>query len=97
MNIYELEKNSTPAPWFVDDAQPSWPMQRDILVESSWYTTEQKNNAILSAHCRNNFMKALEALRRLADQEDDNYRLSGSKHPSNDGTWKLIEELEEVN
>lgn len=93
MNIYELEKNSTPAPWTVDDAQPSWPMQRDILVESSWYTNEQKNNAILSAHCRNNFINAIDKLKQCR-----NYMCGNPEFGScSIGLDEFIKELEEVN
>ena len=58
MNYYELEKQATPKPWKSVDAQPSWPMH-DNALDGSWFTKEEKANALIAAHCRNHFMEAL--------------------------------------
>lgn len=67
MNIYDLDSNAEPAPWTVDDsAQPSWALHNNAL-DGEYYTNQEMANALMSAHCRNNFMKALGSLKLAAE------------------------------
>ena len=66
MNVYELEKQATPGPW---------PMDITVSVgEATGGTTcsESNCNERLSRHCRNNFLRALEAYKRLVQAARDN-------------------------
>jgi len=92
MKFQELEARATPAPWTVDAAQPSWPVH-DRASDGSWFTTTEEANARLAAHCRNNFGKALEALREIADMIQ--YETS-FESPAYKRCWALIAELEDV-
>ena len=96
MNIYNLEKQATPAPWTVDEAQPSWPMH-DLEHDGVWFTNLEESNAVLAAHCRNNFMKALEALKQLDTmcREDSRFMVT-SDGRVHDLVERTIAELEEV-
>jgi hypothetical protein len=63
MNIYDLDSEAQPAPWTVDDSTPpSWAMHH-YLLDGGCYTKQEMANALMSAHCRNNFLKALAALK----------------------------------
>jgi len=103
MNFYDLNNLATPDPLIVskvfgigqtlatsDDSVPV--CFCDITGQPN------KHNALLLAHCRNNFLKALEALKRdarlfncIADSEN-----SGLASDRFDELQSLIKELEEV-
>ena len=96
MNIHELEKLATPRPWRVaeDHMHATGLINNDghkALLEDNWPEDMQ-----LAAHCRNNFMRALEALQDAHtfvcrfDEMDDG-EVSFAKELSD-----LITELEEV-
>ena len=99
MNIYELEKQATLGEYKVDlyGEQLYIDNAEDPGDEPVWMldaVTASKDEMLLLAHCRNNFMKALEALKEehaalLA--ENDVEHLIGECQ-----TCKLIKELEEV-
>lgn len=96
MNIYELDKLCDPAPW--NDNTGSG---ETINSPDDWVCIVQDNdvrshNNTMIRHCRNNFMRALEALKRLAVVADSEYPVTDERHPDNDGTNKLIKELETV-
>jgi len=67
MNIYELEKQATPGPLSV--THRNWGEVSDlhridcVAVASAFCPDKNKADAQLLAHCRNNFMRALEALK----------------------------------
>lgn len=101
MNIYELEKQSTPGPLRVAAQYTIW--DADIETAEGLHVAactsspnrsvdSMLNNAVLLVHCRNNFMRALEALKEINDPDMPSHEW---KH------WlaalpKLIAELEEV-
>lgn len=96
MNIYELEKRATPGPWFGTQSSvlgrtaPEVTRETHICsTDENWLPhSEQDANGALIRHCRNNFMKALEALK-------NEERICGDARHK--GTLrKLIAELEEV-
>lgn len=89
MKFQELNALAAPAPWTVDEAQPSWQMH-DRAQGGAYFTTVEDANARLAAHCRNNFGKALAALKRAVPNVD--------KVDPADAFYirNLIAELEEV-
>jgi len=101
MNIYELEKQATPGPWIPHrNGHPDDPGGRGtnhIYSKQpyrivSWSVANNADASLLS-HCRNNFMKALEALKELRMLSS----INGVDWTAN-GPWitELIEELEEA-
>ena len=104
MNIYELEKQATPGPWAkerhtldgVDVPHLDGPMGSccvSVGGNCNVPITQRSENALLIAHCRNNFMTALEALKnevaiRFHDEDAKFYDKESLKI--------LIKELEEV-
>lgn len=97
MNIHELEKLATPGPWIAVSGSrlPNWLMpDREMFGMPS--SPETLANARLSAHCRNNFMKALEALKEARESIwwlDDSM---DEREIATDRLEELIKELEEV-
>lgn len=108
MNIYELEKKATPGPFVrADCSAHNLPM--DAIAPDGArvamfreHGTSNYHNAALWVHCRNNFMKALEALKedrpaaRFAD-----FTCREHAHDCPCCEWRkkrdaLISELEEV-
>lgn len=88
MNIYELEKRATPAPWTVDGAKPSWPMDYE-----EFFTLQEQANALLASHCRNNFPKVLEALKQLkAIGEGGVIERRATGKP----TWHALDEIKRI-
>lgn len=72
MNIYELEKRASPAPWNpapMVKAFDGTPTSGRVLgsLYSNAYDKQGEADAILTAHCRNNFMRTLGALKRAID------------------------------
>ena len=103
MNIYELEKKATPGPLMWSRAGSfgrvsRWDIQRDTQTVACVYSITglesdpRKADAQLLAHCRNNFMKALEALKCVADcrSADEAHDIIVNQFP------ELIAELEDV-
>lgn len=107
MNIYELDKLATPRPYTemlstaVNYQEKRLVVGPDgVLVVAQCYSCPKVSDAHYSAalivHCCNNFLKALEGLKRLAVAADGEYPATDERHPDNDGTNKLIAELENV-
>jgi hypothetical protein len=121
MNVYDLEKKATPAPWVVlpgsNQKEIGTLGEGTVLVSKHhppWEDCEPRciANSALAAHCRNNFMKALEALKHQVDPRwtthGDECASRGpapydARRASDEGCdcWvksqrELIEELEEV-
>ena len=102
MNIYELEKQATPGPlqsWTCESTDDSTIGLTPANPPQEWCAYVEgyrhKEAAALLAHCRNNFMKALEALKKtygLANlwEGDDTEREWAAE------VEILIKELEEV-
>lgn len=69
-----------------------------VIAEANgpWEPDSYAADMALLAHCRNNFMRALDALKRLAAITDREFPITHRRNPDNDGTDKLIKELEEV-
>jgi len=104
VNIYELEKQATPGPWsrcpHTIDGVLGYPTgdpmgSRTVSIGSCCNIpiTQRSENAALIAHCRNNFMKALEALKRVASLDILVYGMSADFHRE---VRQLVAELEEV-
>lgn len=93
MTIYDLEKQATPMPWTVNESDPSWPMH-SYELDGQFFTVVERANAKLSAHCRNHFMEALEALKTANDTITDLQDNEG--YPSTMWLRALISKLEEV-
>lgn len=60
MTVYDLDKEATPAPWPTD-------LMEAVGGESGTTCHESNCNERLARHCRNNFMRALEALKHDVD------------------------------
>ena len=106
MTIYEIEKQATPAPWKPADLPDISGNGIECLRVFSISDAEiaplnaygecssrMRANAKLTAHCRNNFIPAMEALREVADMIQ--YETSFDS-PAYKRCWELITELEEV-
>ena len=102
MNIYELEKQATPGPWsrcpHTVDGVLGYPTgdhmgSRTVSIGSCCNIpiSQRSENAALITHCRNNFMKALEALK-----EERGYHKEHGRIGRADQLSELIAELEEV-
>lgn len=96
MNIYELEKKATPGPWFGTQSTVLGKTAPEVVRETHICSTdenwlphaEQDANGALIRHCRNHFMRVLEALKT------SNIAMKKGQMP---GPWTmLIAELEEV-
>jgi len=109
MNIYELEKKATPGPFTASDASFAGVKQDCVTPDGHRcalfreFGNANVANALLWGHCRNHFMRALEALKELANRPDCegplcHYCDTGLPHPKIGGeeTLKLIAELEDV-
>lgn len=109
MTIYELEKQATPGPWYKHEHVPFLYVGENIpktQTSRSWVASffmwgagrRNQENARLSAHCRNNFMRALEALKveHGALEMVKQNALSTPTCPSGCPVCELIAELEEV-
>jgi len=99
VNIYELEKQATPGPlqsWTCESTDDSTIGLTPANPPQEWCAYVEgyrhKEAAALLAHCRNNFMKALEALKCVADcrSADEAHDIIVNQFP------ELIAELEEV-
>lgn len=93
MTIYELEKQATPKPWTIDvdyDAILLIAPEGGILA----HTYGPAEDLELAAHCRNNFLRALEALK----EEHENHHAKDENHGTGIycSVCKLIAELENV-
>lgn len=98
MNIYELEQKATPGPWEVAHDSTGYHAEHDGYPVLDGSEPKDEINAMLSSHCRNNFMRALEALKNEHEKYQD---FLGEHGSSCGGLWmcktcKLIAELEEV-
>lgn len=69
MNIYELEQKATPGPWEVAHDSTGYHAEHDGYPVLDGSEPKDEINAMLSSHCRNNFMRALAELKRLADSQ----------------------------
>lgn len=108
MNIYELEKLATPGPWFGTQSSvlgrtaPEVTRETHICsTDENWLPhSEQDANGALIRHCRNNFMKALEALKYMVRFAECNGMLNCHDEPQEYcevcRARKVIAELEEV-
>jgi hypothetical protein len=108
MNVYELEKQATPgrltvdhdAGWwlYLDQEDSANPRGQRVIAVFPDNSEEQVALVLLLAHCRNNFMKALEALRAVhsAIMFDEEARDRIDEEMNTPGLRELIEELEEV-
>ena len=104
MNIYELEKQATPgrltvdhdAGWwlYLDQEDSANPRGQRVIATFHDNRDEQVALVMLLAHCRNNFLKALAELRRLADNQAGFSEEQLIDHARVD--LSLITELEEV-
>ena len=69
ISIYELEKKATPGPFILADKEYYTAEPHSLVAASdpdrkiAELYTENDADDILFAHCRNNFLRALEALR----------------------------------
>lgn len=108
MNIYELEGQATPGPWsqcpHTIDSVLGYPTgdhmgSRTVSCGSCCNIpiTQRSENAALIVHCRNNFMRALETLKALAESQKHNQEnIDCSTIMNCDAIDELIAELEEV-
>jgi len=73
MNVYDLEKQATPALWCADamvmatTGTPTSKRMLGSLISDTYDLPRSVADAAYAAHCRNNFMKALEALNEQCD------------------------------
>jgi len=97
MNYYKMEQLATPRPWhvrYVDTpAYGTLPqiMSSDTQIEASGFLHNGFVHSALLAHCRNNFIKALEALKKMRSEMTGDITLSQWEWYDNQ-----IAELEEV-
>lgn len=102
MNIYELDKQAMPAPLslFVaaDGQAPAFLLRCEDITGNQLVVAQayDKKDAGILKHCRNNFMKALAALKECYFQFEHNGEESDSDKDVLDSVAKTIEELEEV-
>lgn len=97
MNIYELEKEATPGPWKVAAGFTLETRQHRYIAQfdASESPHLAREDVILAAYCRNNFMRVLKALK-----EEHEYHMEHDEHAEIHGTaatcptCKLIVELE---
>lgn len=105
MSIYDLEKQATPKPWQKAEAGAIEPaghyshrvfaINDAVVAPANGYgefADEARSNAALIAHCRNNFLKALEFVKA----HEPCMGCSGSDTLACGETKCLIAELEEV-
>ena len=103
MNIYDLEKQATAAPWFgrystvLGRTAPESPREQHICsTDENWLPCEEKiANGALIRHCRNNYMDALLTIKECREILDSEYPDHDPRHPSQ---WldRELKELEEV-
>lgn len=102
-NVYEVEAEATDGPWghesgvvtCADDGEHIGSFLTNTLAENQpgYHRKNGRASAAYAAHCRNNFMKALNALKA----EHDLHRgYTGGPCYSGCKTCILIKELEEV-
>ncbi len=112
MNVYELEKLATPGPYVINKwpdgsvvLEGRWFPVGQVFARkagegaSTWKAKNPEATANLLAHCRNNFMKALEALKTEHDTSvayESNGLYSSPHCPEICDVCQLIKELEEV-
>lgn len=101
MKFQELEARATPGTISVHHCQdrlvlrtgPSRPVRAHRYIATMTCGDFGRDDALLLAHCRNNFGKALEALREIADMIQ--YETS-FESPAYKRTWEIVAELEDV-
>jgi hypothetical protein len=77
------------------NSNPQWRAEHpEVMEEYAETIAEVDANAKLVTHCCNNFMKALAALKRVAENAGDNRGRDGEYIDS--GLHELIKELETV-
>ena len=103
MNIYELEQKATPGPWVVSGATAvTCPHIGLVLIACDVPNTNttplarMQADMELTSHCRNNFMKALEALKGLTEIVLSEYPLHDPRNKQAREAKDLITELEEA-
>jgi|GEM_PF-3884370 len=106
MNIRELEKQATPGPWtVVNSTQVFLNAEGPRVHVADCIGQTQRGlhaglmhaaNARLLVHFRNNFMRALEALKKAQSILDSEFPSTDERHPKQWGLDRLIAELEEV-
>ena len=107
MNIYEIEKRATPGPWMASEGwnigerldhdvvttceEGGGEVVAEVLKDPCSHQLASMINAKLIAHCRNNFLRALEALKNCETKlHDEGFYLEA------DFLHGKIKELEEV-
>ena len=110
MNIYDLEKQATAAPWFgrystvLGRTAPESPREQHICsTDENWLPCEEKiANGALIRHCRNHYMGALAALKNVEHKMEHDSTCNVRYHDTAEcdcgksELQHLIAELEEV-
>jgi len=109
MTVYELEKQATPAPWKPADRPDISDDGIECLRVFSISDAEiaplnaygecssrMRANAKLAAHCRNHFLRALEALKKAHSALEFPYEVPWTPEQLRNELCELITELEEV-
>ena len=103
MNVYELEKQATPEPWPLMENAADSDMAAFVITDGMVrlmadprHPSEARANAKLLAHCRNNFMRALEALKVMTQIVLQEYPLHDKRNRKARAVLDTITELEEV-
>ena len=90
MNIYELEKQATPGPWRKSRGEFPTIVTGKHCIGHFYGTNESVCiDTRLAAHCRNNFMRALEALKK-ANRTLTMYHGDGSVGPFDATIYELV-------
>ena len=95
MNIYDLEKSATPKPWIVAEESCTrgtavWGGS-DGAVNLFGGCDKWPENMMLAAHCRNHFMRALDALKAERAYHSEQKRIGRA-----DQLDEVIKQLEHV-
>ena len=102
MTVYELDKQATPGPWSLiryanephdDEFMGRISHNEDEVYRGPFSFSGLRNdaNAQLLVHCRNHFLKALEALKAERDYHSEQKRIGRA-----DQLNEVIKELENV-
>lgn len=102
MNVYDLEEQATPGPWghaagvvtCVDDGEHIGSFHTNTLAKSlpEQHRMNGPASAQYAAHCRNHFMEALKAYKRLVQSARNN----GCMFLFSEDHDAIIAKLEEV-